>query len=499
MVSTAAIVAAVAAKRAAARRREEEARRRRRAEEQRRQRRVAEQKRKKEEENRRRRREEEERRRKQERKKKFQLENHKYRQKQKENTHNASLSTAYEFTSELSVQYEDLPIVHRGAYERILADGSRLTSMEGGYILTYPDGKVQEYQSGYRGTLYLTREELPNGAMVVYNTNGKKLYERDEQGNYTYHKTDSNGKITETTEVKDSKLKKTFYGKNGDVTYYITGEEPNKKYYPSGKLFEEVKEDGSCYQYEENGFCKYEKNAKGEYFKYQPMADGKDRLVIEKGTGDVWSEKYAYYPSGQVKEEYLGGKYGFYRNYSEKGVCLFENDGRGTISEYQLTPDGKDRLLTKKTEWNYILEQHEYYPSGKIKESKYRGGEHIKYNEDGTYQKFDKHNRLKEETTSLGKIVYAHYGNTTQVEHIAKYDLEGKAIESEYKHFDKEGKEDTAYYLAMKRIIARKIEKADEKQAKKGVPPQERKVSKKMSKAAKLFAHLKAKIESRNG
>ena len=411
---------------------------------------------------------------------------------------NAKEDVSESFTDKLVIRERDLEVIHKGLSDTLLADGGRMNSSGNKYEIRYPNGRQVEYTSEWRDSkvkLVLTREELPNGAMVVYKK-GQKTYERDSDGKYVFNKSDHDGKLQYKIEGDTKMWKRTVYDKEGNVSYYVSSEEPNKKYYPSGKLFEEVKQDGSCFMYAENGICLYEYNGK-EYNKYQLTADGKDRMLVEKGSGRKWSERYVYYPSGQVKEEYFGGKYGDYRMYSEGGICLTEKEN-GHISEYQSTPDGKDRLLIRKTDkWNCILEQHEYYPSGKIKESTYSGGEQIKYNEDGTYQKFDKYERLKEETTSSGRTVYAHYADTTQIEHIAKYDLEGKAIASEYKHFDKEGKEDTAYYLALKRLIARKIEKADQKQAKKGIPPEERKVSKKMSKTEKFFAKIEAKIDSR--
>ena len=408
--------------------------------------------------------------------------------------------SSQEFTKDLIIKQDDLLIVHEGAYENLLADGSRLVKLEEKYVRTLPDGRVQEYNGntwvGNERVLKLTKEELPNGAVVVYD-GGKKVYERDDKGNYTYHKEGSGGRREKTIESKDGIIKTTHYDADGKPSYYTVSNEPNKKYYPSGKLYEEQTDKGEHFRYAENGVCLYEKNEKGEYAHYQLTPDGKDRLLIEKGTNGVWSEMYSYYPSGAIKTEKIGGRYGQSREYAENGVCLYEKVGKGSYRKYQLTPDGKDRLLIVKVDNFYTREQYEYYPSGKLKEAIYNDSL-IKYNEDGTYQKFDKKNRLKEETTKEGKTVYTYYQGTKQVEHIHKYDLEGKDIALEYKHFDKEGKENTAYYLAMKRIIANKIEKHDQKQAKKGIKPEDRTASKKMSKAGKLFAHIKAKLDSRD-
>ena len=359
-------------------------------------------------------------------------------------------------------------LVHKGAYESVLADGSRLSSIYPKHVRTDPDGRVQEYYSyGHEHVLKLTMDQC--------------------------------GKIEETLERTENTWKRTVYDNNGEVKYYITSDEPNKKYFPSGKLFEEVKDDGSCYMYVENGICVYEKDKDGNYARYQLTPDGQDRLLVQKGNGNSWSEKYEYYPSGQIKSEErcLQNKLNtICRRYAENGICLYDNDGHGNCTEYQLTPDGQDRLLVRKEKDYRTIEKHKYYLSGKLQESQYGDGTLIKYNEDGTYQKFDKSNRLKEETTAEGKTTYTYYKGTKQVEHIHKYDLQGKSIESEYKHFDKKGKENTKYYLSLKRIIAKKLEDEDKKAEAKGIAPEDRKASSKMTKAQKLKTQLIARYNS---
>ncbi len=404
------------------------------------------------------------------------------------------------FTEQIEVTYSELQVAHRGLHESILADGSRLSEYDNYYIIRCPNGVVQEYVGSWNGKhmLLLTREELPNGAMVVYDQ-GQKIYERNKEGQYVFHKYKKKNKIQSIVEGDATMWKKTVYDDNGEASYYVTSDEPNKKYFPSGKLFEEVKDDGSCYMYVENGICVYEKDKDGNYARYQLTPDGQDRLLVQKGKGNSWSEKYEYYPSGQIKSEErcLQNKWNtICRRYAENGICLYDNDGHGNCTEYQLTPDGQDRLLVRKEKDYRTIERHKYYLSGKLQESKYEDGTIIKYNEDGTYQKFDKSNRLKEETTAEGKTTYTYYKGTKQVEHIHKYDLQGKSIESEYKHFDKKGKENTKYYLSLKRIIAKKLEDEDKKAEAKGIAPEDRKASSKMTKAQKLKTQLIARYNS---
>ena len=175
----------------AARRQQEEARRRR----------ADEERRHREEEQRRQRNEEDRRRRERERKNK-QVKDYHQKQKEHKGLYEEPLSMIHKFTDELKIKYDSLDIVYEGAYKKILADGSVLSDLDGKYVRTHPDGRIQEYES--QGSwenkyLILTREELPNGAMVVYD-GGKKVDQRDEQGNYTYHKYNEDGKLREVLE-----------------------------------------------------------------------------------------------------------------------------------------------------------------------------------------------------------------------------------------------------------------------------------------------------------
>ena len=380
-----------------------------------------------------------------------------------------------EFTDELEIKYKDLPIVHEGAYESVLADGSRLSSIDSKYVRTYPDGRVQEYYSsnfyGQEHVLKLTKEELPNGAMVIYK-HGKKAYQRDEEGNYTYNKMDQYGKLEETLERTENTWKRTVYDNNGEVKYYITSDEPHKKYYPSGKLYEETTDKGDILRYAENGVCLYEEDAKHKYSIYQLAPNGTDRVIVEQGDFAGWTKRY------------------------ENGICLAEQNIPGLEIRYVLAPDGENRLISQRLENKRLVENYSYYPSGKLKEIEYpREGISIKYNEDGTYKKYDKTKGLIEEKTSTHKITYTYYNGTTQVEHVRKYDLDGKEIVSEYKHFNEKGKEDTAYYLALENIKLKKQKREEQRQAKKGIPPEERKI-KPQTNVGAFFDRVRARIKS---
>ena len=401
----------------------------------------------------------------------------------------ATQEPATEFSSALKIKYNDFNVVYEGEFESIMIDGSRLSKSGDIYTVSRPDGRVQDYMlTDYSNdVLNLAREELPNGAMVVY-SKGEKTYERDSDGNYVarefYH-----GNLQSVTEGNGDTWKKII-----DNSYYTTSDEPGKQYYLSGQLYIEYKEDGSTFQYAENGLCLYEKNAKGVYAKYQLSPDGKERLPLEKGLNSWVLEGYTYYPSGQLKTKKIGSGY---FEYTESGICLYE-DINHNYAKYKLTPDGNGRLLTEKGICSDWSEKHSYYPSGKLQETNYRNGSFVKYNEDQTYQKFDATKRLTEEKTAEGKTTYAYYDNTDRLKHICKYDAEGNNIASEYKHFNTRGKENTEYYLAMKRVVAQKLEREEQKAEKEGIPQEDRKVSRKMSAADKLWVRLKARMGAKS-
>ena len=120
----------------AARRQQEEARRRR----------AAEERRHREEEQRRQRNEEDRRRRERERKNK-QVKDYHQKQKEHKGLYEEPLSMIHKFTDELKIKYDSLDIVYEGAYKKILADGSVLSVLDGKYVRTHPDGRIQEYES----------------------------------------------------------------------------------------------------------------------------------------------------------------------------------------------------------------------------------------------------------------------------------------------------------------------------------------------------------------
>ena len=404
------------------------------------------------------------------------------------------------FTDKLEIPSDELEEVYRKGDERLLSDGSRMycyVDESWGstyYERTFPDGRHQEYietlDKERNECLRLLKEELPNGEIVSFDESGRKTYEKDAQGNSRFCKYEVSGKRTEVIGNNEN-WKETTYDENGKIEYYRTSDEPKKSYYPSGSLREEIKDNGECYRYAENGICLYENQGGGTYTVYQLTPDGKDRQLLTRMEKGCCMENCSYYASGQLKERSVRNV-GVYR-YAENGLCLYEYLDCGDCEHYMLTPDGKDRLLLEKSK-DGKRETHSYYPSGKLESSSFSNGDVIKYDEDGNYQKFDGKERLIEEKNSLGKTVYSYYPDTSQVKHINKYDEKGQEIRSEYRHFDKKGNDDTQYYLNIKKMIAKKIQK-DAEEAKKRIGFEgERKVGRKMSDVSKLVLVMKARM-----
>ena len=404
------------------------------------------------------------------------------------------------FTDKLEIPSDELEEVYRKGDERLLSDGSRMYCyVDESWGSTYyerrfPDGRHQEYietlDKERNECLRLLKEELPNGEIVSFDESGRKTYEKDAQGNSRFCKYEVSGKRTEVIGNNEN-WKETTYDENGKIEYYRTSDEPKKSYYPSGSLREEIKDNGECYRYAENGICLYENKGEGTYTVYQLTPDGKDRQLLTRMERGCCMENCSYYAAGQLKERSVRNE-GVYR-YAENGLCLYEYLYCGDCEHYMLTPDGKDRLLLEKSK-DGKRETHSYYPSGKLESSSFSNGDVIKYDEDGNFQKFDGKERLIEEKNSLGKTVYSYYPDTSQVKHINKYDEKGQEIRSEYRHFDKKGNDDTQYYLNIKKMIAKKIQK-DAEEAKKRIGFEgERKVGRKMSDVSKLVLVMKARM-----
>ena len=404
------------------------------------------------------------------------------------------------FTDKLEIPSDELEEVYRKGDERLLSDGSRMYCyVDESWGSTYyerrfPDGRHQEYIETFdkerNKCLRLLKEELPNGEIVAFDERGRKTYEKDAEGNSRFCKYDVSGKRTEVIGNNEN-WKETTYDENGKIEYYRTSDEPKKSYYPSGSLREEIKDNGECYRYAENGICLYENKGGGTYTEYQLTPDGKDRQLLTRMEKSYCMESCSYYASGQLKERSVRNE-GVYR-YAENGLCVYKYLYCGDYEHYMLTPDGKDRLLLEKSK-DGKKEIHSYYPSGKLESSSFSNGDVIKYDEDGNYQKFDGKERLIEEKNSLGKTVYSYYPDTSQVKHINKYDEKGQEIRSEYRHFDKKGNDDTQYYLNIKKMIAKKIQK-DAEEAKKRIGFEgERKVGRKMSDVSKLVLVMKARM-----
>ena len=250
------------------------------------------------------------------------------------------------------------------------------------------------------------------------------------------------------------------------------------------ELFYTKEINGRIYKKDENGDFIYKDVESGKTFVY----DRYHHLEYYKQDG-IPNKKY--YLSGNLYEE--GDEKGVCRRYAENGICIYEQRRKFFDFDcYELISDGKDRRISQRVRDGHMMEEYFYYSSGNLKKIKFFDGTVVEYGEDQTYKKYCD-NRLVEETTLEGKTEYIYYDGTDQVEHIHKYDIEGKEIVSEYKHFSKKGNKDTESYLKMRRILAKKMEALDKKTDKQ----EDGEYNRKMSKVAESMAYIKDKLLSR--
>ena len=395
--------------------------------------------------------------------------------------------------------------------ERLLADGSVLTESETDYLFTrkYPNGLVAEYRNDYEGRreLFLTKEAVPDGKQVTYDYKRScneetqedvyeqvKLYERDSNGHYISYKYkrddyDEIEHLTESVEgVGDKWTKKTFYDEKEEPIYYQADGDETKKYYPSGKLMEEVDENGAVFGYYETGILKseeypngvvkeyapdkqilYARDEDGNYQRFQLNRDGTGTLLIEKGKGHRFNERYQYDENDYLVQKEVN---------TPKGVLMhiYYPGSEQQIKE-EIRPDGTSTTWSKTNKKTY---------------EKLIDGSYKKYSNGRDYQRFDRRNNLIEDVNVFGRTTYTYYANTDKLKHIHKYNESGYEITGAYRHFDKDGNDNTAYYLARKKIIEKRLEQEDERARRRGIDRIKAIRKKRFRKIAKLYEHIKA-------
>ena len=409
----------------------------------------------------------------------------------------------------MRTNFGEIGIVYENDGEMILADGSILTENADAYTRKYASGKIVEYRLD-EDELFLIKEEMPDGRLVIYDYKIQydedkkeyiytqiKLHERDAAGHfvsYRYEVDDYDneiGHLLEKTEGNHAKwIKKTFYDEDESPIFYKKEADETRKYYLSGELMEEDKgEDGIfCYyesgvckseeypngvvkRYAENGLLLYESDEEGNYQKFKLNSFGNGTLLIEKGDDYGFNERYKYDEKDNLLEE---------EQETAKGIHFrsYYPGKERQIKEERL-PDGTITMWSENNKKTYEKRPDKSY---------------IKYTNSGRYyQRFDKNNKLIEETNVFGKMTYTYYPNSKQVEHIHKYNESGNEIVSAYKHFDKQGKDNTKYYLARKKIIERRLNQEDKKAQIKGIDRIKAiKKRSKIHKIIKVFEHFQA-------
>lgn len=242
-----------------------------------------------------------------------------------------------------------------------------------------PDGYNKfYYDNGKISSEGMMRNGKPDGYWKTYYPSGKIKSE----GNRKEHLLDSlwkfyseEGKLTVEFDYRNGKkngFKKTYDLKDG----YLVQEEsfvddvkhgPTNIYYASGNKkqaipFEKGSENGTGYEYAEDGTIITLIDYKTGFIKKQEKINRRDKNNLKQG---IWKEFYA---SGKVRSEgrYLNDKRdGYFKEYSEKGDLL------STVKYV----DGK--LQENAPELAKIEVRTEYHPTGVVK---YTGG----FKEDGT-------------------------------------------------------------------------------------------------------------------
>ena len=401
---------------------------------------------------------------------------------------------------------DNLHVVEENGNQKVLAEGCVVSKSYRSLTLTYPSSKTAEYQLD-EDTYLLETKTMPDGSIVKYGYKADyagetpeeiyepvKIYEKDAGGHYLHHEyeKDRNGmldKLVETTEGNNQTwTKKISYDENENPVSYQKDGDETKKYYMSGQLMEETTDEGRFSYYEtgvlqsetyENGVSRkyapnklllFEEDEDENYEQYRLTSDSNNTLLLEKGDMYDASERYEYDDEDHLlKKEIKMGKGWLVQSYYP---------GPEQKLKTETKPDGS---YTTWSEDGYIT--YERFADRSYKE----------YSSKTDYKKFDRRGNLLEEANALGRVAYVYYPETKQIEHIHKFSASGKELKNSYKHFDKNGKDNTKYYLARKRILQSRVDKEAEKARRDGVSQiQVMKKKSKFHKLVKLFDHITA-------
>lgn len=408
-----------------------------------------------------------------------------------------------EFTDKLVIEPDSFPAkVVETEFEIKYADGSYATfekhdgnralclHLENGVTRTY----IRKWDYSNNDTKYLlVSEELPDGRMKNYDTEQHVLFERDAEGNYkTYepiHRGSSDEQYILVEEGnKDGWSKRHEYqSKYQDGQYVITSskiifpddksvifdekhrlvEETDgntyRRYYPDDKqsLKEEKDSEGNIHKWSEQGKLLEEQLADGTKYCWNEL----DVMTFERlSTGEEthWTDQgakiYESLPTGECHK------------WTAEGVMIYEKLPNGEKREWtdegsktkEIFADGSE------TRWFPNTEKVSYR-----KES------------DETFKEFDEKERVIKEGAPERYFTYTYYGDSNNVFDRRSYNAWGQEDKSAYTHYDKNGKEDTEHYCALKEMAKKRMKKEAELSKKEG----KRVILPKMSKVKKAFIY----------
>ncbi len=402
------------------------------------------------------------------------------------------ISEKYDFTEVLQIKRNELPAeVYSDGYEHKLADGSSYTKYKEDYaptkiIHTLTNGVKRIYSQNF-DELHLVNEEMPDGRCRGYK-DGKLTYERDVEGNYKCYKSLNNEMvITEEGDI-NGKLRSYSYD-NQYVT--VTENTPQKEFVTcdfEGRIIKEG--DNKTYKaYYADKSLKEEKDEQGTIRKWHENK----QLASEKfadGHGCVWNEAglkiredythrsfASWYDNGQQRIDHKED--GSYVEWNEAGQKIKEQTTDKII--YKWYDDGTKKEMVKKDD--SITRWHK--ETGTISYQK---------DSSGKYQSFDLLGRVIEEGEKSTKTTYGYYGDTNNKLYARTYTVshywnEENLTEESFIHYNKEGKEDTEKYLAIRKVAKERIASEDKMSQK---VDNKRTITPKMSKMKKSIAVYKA-------
>ena len=102
---------------------------------------------------------------------------------------------------------------------------------------------------------------------------------------------------------------------------------------------------------------------------------------------------------------------------------------------------------------------------------------------------------LTMEADAKQKKIYKYYDDTDQLRSVTTLENTGvEYIKKDYKHYTRDGVDDTSVHLAIKNIATKRIQKETEDALKTG---EKRKIKPRMSKAEKMIAIFSERLSSR--